>query len=186
MTTFAAWRTSVRPDQWGLVGHIAGRLGQASLLPSDRLQTWHLSSSDSRIPDADRAQHSYLSFTPFEWTRLVGFYGAIALLHLLGWGLYLRHSLGHPSLVGLGMVAYLFGLRHAFDADHIAAVDDTIRYLLQKGRRTLGVCFFFALGHSTVVLLGVFAIVRFTSFNADPGTVGVALIGATVSGISCG
>ena len=45
-------------------------------------------------------------------------------------------------MVGLGFTAYLFGLRHAFDADHIAAIDDTVRYLLQQGKRALGVGFF--------------------------------------------
>ena len=52
----------------------------------------------------------------------------------------------YPPLVGLGFVAYMFGLRHAFDADHIAAVDDTVRYMLQKGKKPLGVGFFFSLG----------------------------------------
>jgi high-affinity nickel-transport protein len=70
----------------------------------------------------------------------------------LGWGGYLFYARGYPQLVGLGFVAYMFGLRHAFDADHIAAVDDTVRFMLQKGKRPLGVGFFFSLGHSTVVL----------------------------------
>jgi high-affinity nickel-transport protein len=64
----------------------------------------------------------------------------------------LHYSRQHPPLVGLGLVAYLFGLRHAFDADHIAAVDDTVRFMLQRGRRPLAVGFFFSLGHSTIVL----------------------------------
>jgi high-affinity nickel-transport protein len=54
-------------------------------------------------------------------------------------------------MAGLGALAYAFGLRHAFDADHIAAIDDTIRLFVQRGRRPLGVGFFFSLGHSTVV-----------------------------------
>jgi len=64
----------------------------------------------------------------------------------------------YPQLVGLGFVAYMFGLRHAFDADHIAAVDDTVRYLLQKGKKALGVGFFFSLGHSSVVFVVAIAI----------------------------
>jgi len=83
---------------------------------------------------------------------LAGLYGFIGLLHLLGWGLYLHYAGQYPQLVGLGFVAYMFGLRHAFDADHIAAVDDTVRFMLQKGKKPLGVGFFFSLGHSTVVL----------------------------------
>jgi high-affinity nickel-transport protein len=65
--------------------------------------------------------------------------------------LYLHFTARHPALLGLGFVAYMLGLRHAFDADHIAAIDDTVRYLLQKGKAPLDVGFFFALGHSTVV-----------------------------------
>jgi high-affinity nickel-transport protein len=96
--------------------------------------------------------HPRLGFTSAEWLRLAGVYGAIAALHVCGWGLFLYYSARHPSLVGLGFVAYMFGLRHAFDADHIAAVDDTVRFMLQKGKRPLGIGFFFSLGHSTIVL----------------------------------
>jgi high-affinity nickel-transport protein len=84
--------------------------------------------------------------------QLATLYGAVASLHVLGWGLYLHFAAQYPALVGLGLVAYLFGLRHAFDADHIAAIDDTIRYLLQRGERPLSVGLFFSLGHSTIVL----------------------------------
>lgn len=90
-------------------------------------------------------------FSPAQWQRLAGFYGVIALLHLAGWGLFLHYSARYPALVGLGLAAYLLGLRHAFDADHIAVVDDTVRYLRQRGRQPLGVGFFFSLGHSSVV-----------------------------------
>src|SRR6476660_7519078 len=86
-----------------------------------------------------------------ERLRLAGFGAAIAVLHLVGWGLFLYYSSRYRPLVGLGLTAYLFGLRHAFDADHIAAIDNTTRKLLQHGRRPMGVGFFFALGHSTVV-----------------------------------
>src|ERR1039457_5641932 len=80
-----------------------------------------------------------LGFTTTEWARLAGFYGVIALLHVSGWGLFLFYSARYSALVGLGFVAYMLGLRHAFDADHIAAVDDTVRYMLQKGKRPLGI-----------------------------------------------
>jgi high-affinity nickel-transport protein len=99
-----------------------------------------------------------LSFTTSEWARLAGLYGFIGTLHVVGWGLYLHYAAHYPPLVGLGFVAYMFGLRHAFDADHIAAVDDTVRYMLQKGKRPLGVGFFFSLGHSSVVLVLAIAI----------------------------
>ena len=93
-----------------------------------------------------------LAFTTAEWRRLAGLYGVVAALHLSGWGLYLHYAARHPALVGLGFTAYMFGLRHAFDADHIAAIDDTVRFMLQKGQRPLGIGFFFSLGHSTIVL----------------------------------
>ena len=85
--------------------------------------------------------------------RLAGFAGGVTLLHLAGWGLLLTYGVGHPAFLGLGGLAYTFGLRHAFDADHISAIDNTTRKLLQHGRKPVGVGFFFSIGHSTVVLL---------------------------------
>ena len=87
-----------------------------------------------------------------ERIRLAGLYGSIGLPHVLGWGLYLHFAHRYAALIGLGFATYVFGLRHAFDADHIAAVDDTVRYLRQQGRRPLGIGFFFSLGHATIVL----------------------------------
>ena len=94
-----------------------------------------------------------LGFTSAEWARLAALYLTIGLLHVWGCGLYLFYSSRYPALVGFGFAAYLLGIRHAFDADHIAAVDDTVRYLLHKGKRPLGIGFFFSLGHSTIVFL---------------------------------
>jgi high-affinity nickel-transport protein len=93
------------------------------------------------------------SFTRAEWWQLGGLGGAVALLHALGWGLVLYYTPSHPVLGGLAALAYTFGLRHAFDADHIAAIDNTTRKLLAEGQRPLGVGFFFSLGHSSVVLV---------------------------------
>jgi nickel/cobalt transporter (NiCoT) family protein len=87
-----------------------------------------------------------------EWMRLGVFSGGVIFLHVLGWGLFLYYARHNPALAGLGSLAYTFGLRHAFDADHIAAIDNTTRKFLQEGKRSLGVGFFFSLGHSTVVL----------------------------------
>jgi nickel/cobalt transporter (NiCoT) family protein len=86
-----------------------------------------------------------------EWTRLGGFAGGVVLLHVLGFGLFLYYLPRNPALTGLATLAYTFGLRHAFDADHIAAIDNTTRKLLQDGKRPLGTGFFFSLGHSTIV-----------------------------------
>src|SRR5438270_13581229 len=93
------------------------------------------------------------SFDRGERRRLAGFFGSVGLLHVAGWGLLLVYGAGHPGFLALGGLAYTFGLRHAFDADHISAIDNTTRKLLQTGRKPVGVGFFLSLGHSTVVLL---------------------------------
>jgi high-affinity nickel-transport protein len=117
----------------------------------------------------------------------------IALLHLIGWGVFLSygHSLG-PAYAGAGALAYSFGLRHAFDADHVSAVDDTTRLLMQRGERPLGVGFFFSLGHSSVVVglaIGL-AVATATVKQAIPtlqrvgGTIGTAVSGTFLLGIA--
>ena len=93
------------------------------------------------------------AFDAGERRRLGGLYALIALLHILGWGALFTYGAGHPAFIALGGLAYTFGLRHAFDADHIAAIDNTTRKLLQDGKKPVAVGFFFSLGHSTVVLL---------------------------------
>jgi high-affinity nickel-transport protein len=55
-------------------------------------------------------------------------YGAVAALHVCAGALLLYYGLHHPALIGIGVAAYMLGLRHAFDADHIAAIDDSVRY----------------------------------------------------------
>jgi high-affinity nickel-transport protein len=92
-------------------------------------------------------------FDPGERRRLGGFLGSVLLLHVAGWGALLTVAPRYPALIGLGGLAYTFGLRHAFDADHISAIDNTTRKLLQDGKRPVGAGFFFSIGHSTVVLL---------------------------------
>ena len=88
-----------------------------------------------------------------ERSRLAAFFGGVGLLHVAGWGLLLAVANGRPTILALGGLAYTFGLRHAFDADHISAIDNTTRKLLQDGSKPVGVGFFFSLGHSTVVFL---------------------------------
>src|SRR5438874_10512813 len=92
-------------------------------------------------------------FDRAERRRLGGFGLAIAAIHVAGIGALLTYGAGHPAFLALGGLAYTFGLRHAFDADHISAIDNTTRKLLQAGKKPVGVGFFFSLGHSTVVLL---------------------------------
>ena len=120
-----------------------------------------------------------------EWMRLGGFGGGVALLHLLGWGLFLYYARHNPALAGLGTLAYTFGLRHAFDADHIAAIDNTTRKFLQQGKRSMGVGFFFSLGHSTIVfsLAAGLAVAAKTVDSKIPGFQNVGgYVGASVSG----
>jgi high-affinity nickel-transport protein len=93
------------------------------------------------------------AFDGDERRRLAGLGGVVLGLHVLGVALLLLFAPSHPVLGGLGVLAYSFGLRHAFDADHISAIDNTTRKLLAEGARPLGVGFFFSLGHSTVVLV---------------------------------
>ena len=93
------------------------------------------------------------SFDRGERVRLGAFFGGVGILHVVGWGLLLVYGAQHPAFLALGGLAYTFGLRHAFDADHIAAIDNTTRKLLQERHKPVGVGFFFSLGHSTVVFL---------------------------------
>jgi high-affinity nickel-transport protein len=83
--------------------------------------------------------------------RVVLLAGAVGVLHLVGWGLLFAYAHADPALIGLGTLAYTFGLRHAFDADHIAAIDNTTRKLLQDEKPSTDAGFFFSLGHSSVV-----------------------------------
>jgi high-affinity nickel-transport protein len=122
--------------------------------------------------------------------RLAGLFGSVGLLHLLGWGVLLALVAPRfPAMLGLGALAYTFGLRHAFDADHISAIDNTTRKLLQEGKKPLGVGFFFSLGHSTVVFAIATALAIATQYvikNVVSGSGQVksigGLIGTSVSG----
>src|SRR5207244_2329073 len=93
------------------------------------------------------------AFDRGERIRLGGFGLAVVGLHVLGWGALIAFGMNHPAFFGLGWLAYTFGLRHAFDADHISAIDNTTRKLLADGSKPVGAGFFFSLGHSTVVFL---------------------------------
>src|SRR5205807_7052221 len=130
------------------------------------------------------------SMSSVSW-RLSGLFGSVALLHVIGWGMMLLLvAPRYPVMLGLGGLAYAFGLRHAFDADHISAIDNTTRKLLQEGKKPLGVGFFFSLGHSTVVFLIAVALGFATQFvvssvisaNGQLKSLG-GLIGTGVSGV---
>jgi high-affinity nickel-transport protein len=96
------------------------------------------------------------AWTRAERARIGGILAVIAFLHVAGIALYLAYSgdlATAGGVAGTGVLAYILGMRHAFDADHIAAIDDTTRIMLLRGRRPVGVGFFFAMGHSTVVVV---------------------------------
>ncbi|MFE3629151.1 Nickel transporter NicT [Streptomyces goshikiensis] len=93
-----------------------------------------------------------------EWARLGAMAAFILSLHLIGWFTLVaivtpeHYSIGAQTFgIGIGVTAYTLGMRHAFDADHIAAIDNTTRKLMNDGQRPLSVGFWFSLGHSTIV-----------------------------------
>ena len=97
-----------------------------------------------------------------ERRSILGMAGFILLLHLVGWGVLVGLVAPHEYQVGgqlfgigLGVTAYTLGMRHAFDADHIAAIDNTTRKLMTEGKRPMSVGFWFSLGHSSVVFVMV-------------------------------
>jgi nickel/cobalt transporter (NiCoT) family protein len=123
--------------------------------------------------------------TAGEWRRLGAFGAGVLALHVLGIGLLAWYAARYPVLTGLAWTAYLLGLRHAFDADHIAAIDNTTRRLMRDGGRPLGVGFFFSLGHSTVVfaLTAALAVATRTVDARMPGLERYgSIVGASVSG----
>jgi high-affinity nickel-transport protein len=103
-----------------------------------------------------------------EWSSILGMAGFILVLHILGWGVlvgivapeHYQLASGQVLGVGLGLTAYTLGMRHAFDADHIAAIDNTTRKLMSEGKRPVSVGFWFSLGHSTIVF-GLVALLAF-------------------------
>ena len=90
--------------------------------------------------------------------KIVAMYVLLLVFNLAAWAWALLAFRGYPLLLGTALLAYSFGLRHAVDADHIAAIDNVTRKLMQDGRRPVAVGFMFSLGHSTIVVLACVAI----------------------------
>ncbi|MGZ4471655.1 MAG: Nickel transporter NicT [Nocardioidaceae bacterium] len=143
-----------------------------------------------------RAKPSRL--TRGEWGSIWGMALFVLLLHIVGWGVllmlvapkHLQVGSGLVFGVGLGITAYTLGMRHAFDADHIAAIDNTTRKLMSDGKRPLSVGFWFSLGHSSVVFglclllsLGVKALAGQVENHSSTLQHTTGLIGTTVSGV---
>ncbi len=112
--------------------------------------------------------------------KVVGIFLFLVLANLAAWIWALVAFHDYPVLIGTAFLAYTFGLRHAVDADHIAAIDNVTRKLMQEGKRPVAVGFFFSLGHSTVVVLASAAIAvattalqgRFETFKMVGGVIG--------------
>jgi high-affinity nickel-transport protein len=136
------------------------------------------------------------SMTRAEWTRLAGMAGFILALHVIGWFTLVgvvapqHYKVGTGMFgVGIGVTAYTLGMRHAFDADHIAAIDNTTRKLMHQGKRPLSVGFWFSLGHSSIVFALAFLLsigVRSLASPVENDNSGLhdvtGWIGTTVSG----
>ena len=117
--------------------------------------------------------------------KIVGLYALLAAGNLAAWAWAFSAFHAYPILLGTAALAYSFGLRHAFDADHIAAIDNVTRKLMQQGQRPVGAGLFFSLGHSTIVVGLTIAIAltatalqdRFAAFKAF-GAVAGTLVSA--------
>jgi len=109
-----------------------------------------------------RIRRALAGLSPQERRSAAGMLAVVVGLHVLGWGLLIaviapeNYQVGGEIFgIGLGVTAYTLGLRHAFDADHIAAIDNTTRKLMNDGKRPMSVGFWFSLGHSSVVFIMV-------------------------------
>jgi high-affinity nickel-transport protein len=122
-----------------------------------------MSSTHSTLPGSVHGRFGILSyivqvakdFTPRERLRAALMFAAIAALHILGFAVFILFVVpSHYKGLGIGVagLAYSLGLRHAFDADHISAIDNTTRKLMNEGKRPLSIGFWFSLGHSTIVI----------------------------------
>ena len=116
-------------------------------------------------------------------TKLAWLYSLLISANVAAWAWAWLLFSDQPALLGTALLAYIFGLRHAVDADHIAAIDNVVRKLMQDGKRPHSVGFFFSLGHSTVVILAVIGIAatatalkdEFGALKSIGSTVGTAI-----------
>jgi high-affinity nickel-transport protein len=147
-------------------------------------------------PAGGRLDRIRAALTPAEWRRVAGMLAFILFLTVVGWFTIAalvapnHYATGSGTFgVGIGLTAYTLGMRHAFDADHIAAIDNTTRKLMHEGKRPLSVGFWFSLGHSSVVFglalllsLGVKTLVGPVKDDNSSLHHYTGLIGTTVSG----
>jgi high-affinity nickel-transport protein len=118
-----------------------------------------------------------------EIRKLTGIYATLVGFNVTIWVLAFVEFADRPTLLGIAFLAYILGLRHAVDADHIAAIDNVVRKLMQENKRPLSVGLYFSLGHSTVVVLATAAIAfsaaslqaRFETLRDTGGVIGTAV-----------
>jgi len=118
--------------------------------------------------------------------RVIGIYAILITLNLILWSITVISSTRYAFLLPTGLLAFSFGLRHAVDADHISAIDNVTRKLMQEGKRPVAVGFFFSLGHSTIVfgLCAALAAASLAIQKALPGLQNAGgLIGTSISAI---
>jgi high-affinity nickel-transport protein len=130
----------------------------------------------------------YASLPPDARRRVVLLYSALVLLNLVAWALAFMASSQYSFFLASAVTAYTFGLRHAVDADHIAAIDNVTRKLMQDGKRPVGVGVFFSLGHSTIVLVISFLLalsIKVVRDNINSGNLAnkIGVIGTAVSAL---
>lgn len=118
--------------------------------------------------------------------KIVGIYGLLFVFNMAAWTWAFAAFQHYPLLLGTAFLAYSFGLRHAVDADHIAAIDNVTRKLMQEGKRPIAVGFLFSLGHSTIVVVGSAAIAAaaiFMQHRVNGLRNGGGIIGTLVSAL---
>jgi nickel/cobalt transporter (NiCoT) family protein len=116
-------------------------------------------------------------------TKVIGIYVVLIGANILAWVWAFLAFRDYPVLLGTALLAYTFGLRHAVDADHIAAIDNVTRKLMQDGKRPVATGFFFSLGHSTIVVLATVALAataaalqaHFEAFKSVGGIIGTSV-----------
>jgi high-affinity nickel-transport protein len=118
--------------------------------------------------------------------KVISIYAVLGVATVVAWSLAFAAFASRPLLLGTALIAYTFGLRHAVDADHISAIDNVTRKLMQEGKRPVAVGFFFSLGHSTIVFALSLAIALAATFvkTAMPGLQSIGgVIGTSVSAL---
>src|SRR5437764_459945 len=115
--------------------------------------------------------------------KVIGIYALLIIFNIAAWAVaFVGFSIQYPTLLGVALLAYTFGLRHSVDADHISAIDNVTRKLMQENKRPVAVGFFFSLGHSTIVVsLSIFialtaaAVRNFNNHSAIGGLIGTSV-----------